>query len=89
MSLLSLQITYRNGEPFAAYIYLPRPPGTKVARTEQVHSELVVDYAPDGAPLGIEIVSPGAVSIAEINAVFDELGLHRPDPEELAPLKAA
>ena len=65
MSLLTLQITYRSGEPCAAYIDLPRPPGTKVARTEQVHAELVVDYAADGAPLGIEIVSPGAVSIAE------------------------
>lgn len=36
MSTLSIQITYRKGRPFAAYIYLPHAPGTKSARTELI-----------------------------------------------------
>lgn len=89
MSALSLQITYRKGKPFAAYLYLSHAPGIKSARTEQVTPELLIDYAADGAPLGIEIVSPGFVSAEEINEVFDRLGLSRPSSSELAPLIAA
>ena len=89
MNTFFLQVTYRHGEPFAAYIYLERSPGLKSARTEEVAPELLVDYAPDGSPIGIEIVSPGYVSLDDIYALFDKLGLTRPDPSELAPLKAA
>lgn len=89
MNGLSLEVTYRKGKPFAAYVYFGREPGQKSARTEEVAPELLIDYAEDGTPLGIEIVSPGHVSLDEIMAVFDKLGLGRPDPEELAPVKAA
>ncbi len=89
MTTLSLQITYRKGEPFAAYLYLPRKPGQKSARTEEVGPDLLIDYAADGTPIGIEIVSPGYVSVEEILAVFDRLGLGRPSAAELAPLRAA
>ncbi len=89
MNPLSLQITYRNGKPFAAYIYFHHAPGTKSVRTEQINPELLVDYGPDGSPLGIEIVSPGHVTLAEINGVFDKLGLNRPAASELVPLRAA
>lgn len=89
MSALSLQITYRKGKPFAAYIYLAHKPGAKSARTEQVGPELLIDYAEDGSPLGIEVVSPGFVTEEEINAAFIRLGLDPPSTEELAPLRAA
>lgn len=89
MSAFSIQITYRKGQPFAAYIYLPHDPGTKSARTEQVGPELLIDYAADGSPIGIEIVSPGYVTQEEIYNVFDRLGIKRPSPAELAPLRAA
>lgn len=89
MNGLSLEVTYRKGKPFAAYVYLGRKPGQKSARTEEVAPELLIDYAEDGTPLGIEIVSPGYVSVDEIMAVFDKLGLSRPDPEEFAPVQAA
>ena len=89
MSTFSLQVTYRKGKPFAAYIYLAHAPGTKSARTEQIGPELLIDYAADGSPLGIEIVSPGYVSEDEIVTVFDRLGLDRPSAAELAPLRAA
>ena len=89
MKTLTVQVTYRKGEPFAAYIYLAAKPGQKSARTEDVSPDLVIDYAADGTPLGIEIVSPGFVTLDEIHAVFDRLGLGRPEPLELAPLRAA
>lgn len=89
MSNVSLQVTYRKGKPFAAYIYLPRAPGQKSTRTEEVSPELLIDYAADGSPLGIEIVSPGYVTEDEINRAFDILGIGRPTAAELAPLRAA
>jgi hypothetical protein len=89
VSAISLQITYRKGKPFAAYIYLAHQPGTKSTRTEQVGPELVIDYAADGSPLGIEVISPSFVTQVEINAVFERLGLEPPPTEELAPLRAA
>ena len=89
MSALSLQVTYRKGEPFAAYISLALHTGDEVARTEEALPDLLVDYASDGRPLGIEIVTPRAVSLEAINEVFDRLGLGRPDPADLRPLQAA
>ena len=85
----SVQVTYRKGRPFAAYIYLRRRPGQKSARTERVSSEVLIDYAADGTPLGIEVVSPGHVSLAEINEAFERLGLELPEPRDLEPLRAA
>ena len=89
MKNVSLQITYRKGKPFAAYIYLSASHGLKSARTETITEDLLIDYATDGTPLGIEIISPGEVSIDEIQHCFDRLGLDRLEPVELEPLKAA
>jgi uncharacterized protein YuzE len=89
MKALSVEVTYRKGRPFAAYVYLDRKPGQKSARTEEAAPELLIDYAEDGTPIGIEVVSPGYVTVDDIMAVFDKLGLRRPDPEELAPVQAA
>ena len=89
MSDFSLQVTYRNGKPFAAYIYISHVPGVRSARSEHVGSELVIDFAPDGSPLGIEIISPGFVSRDEIRSAFERLGLNPPTHDDLAPLQAA
>jgi len=89
MNSISLQITYRKGRPFAAYITLDRLPGEKSARSEEMAREIVVDFASDGRPLGVEIVSPDVTSLEEILSVFDRLGVGRPDPAELSPLVAA
>jgi len=86
---VSLQITYRKGKPFAAYIYLAHRHGQKSVRTKAITEDLLIDYAQDGTPLGIEIVSPGMVSLDEIQRVFDSLGFDRLEPSELDPLKAA
>jgi len=89
MNEMSVQVTYRRGRPFAAYIYLARRPGEKTARTEEVSADLLVDYSADGRALGIEVITPEAVEIQDILEVFDRLGLGRPSEEELEPLRAA
>jgi uncharacterized protein YuzE len=89
MKPISLQVTYRKGRPFAAYIFLDRPLGQKVVRSAEVAPEIVVDFAEDGQPIGVEIVSPVATSVDEILSVFDTLGVGPPELSELAPLVAA
>ncbi len=84
-----LEVTYRQGKALAAYLYLPRSPGTKSARTVNAGAGLLVDYASGGDPIGLEITAPGQVSPAQINAVLRDLGQPAIGPEELAPLQAA
>lgn len=89
MEPLSIQVTYRGGRPFAAYIHLGGRPGEKSVRSEEVSPELVADFGADGRVLGVEVVSPGATTADEIFEVFDKLGLVRPTATDLGPLVAA
>jgi len=89
MKSISVQVTYRAGRPFAAYIDLGRRRREKTARSVEISPEIVVDFARDERPIGIELVSPEAVTLDEVLEVFDQLGIARPDPSELAPLHAA
>jgi uncharacterized protein YuzE len=84
-----LEITFRRGRPLAAYLYLPRGPGVKSARTEKLAEGVLVDYAADGKPIGLEILDPGHVQVAGINEALTALGFDPLDAEELAPLVAA
>ncbi|MEQ1856204.1 MAG: DUF2283 domain-containing protein [Longimicrobiales bacterium] len=84
-----LEITFRDGKRFAAYLFMGRGAGAKSARTEAVAAGLIVDYAGDGTPIGLEITAPGQVSFEAINAVLDRLGQPRLTPGESAPLAAA
>ena len=77
MKSISLQITYRKGKPFAAYIYLASKHGQKSVRTEQVTQALLIDYAENGTPIRIEIPSPGEVHIDEIQRVFEHTSINR------------
>jgi hypothetical protein len=89
MSDRYLEVTYRKGKPFAAYLYLPGSAGAKSARTESVGEGLVVDFSSDGSPIGLEITAPGRISLDEINSVLTRLGQPSLSPKELAPLAAA
>ena len=81
-----LEITYHRGRPLAAYLYLPRHANDKSHRVIQEGHGLMVDLAEDDRPIGIEIVSPQAVSLAEINEVLAKYALPPADREEVAPL---
>ena len=84
-----LEITFRHGRPFAAYLYLPRRPGERSYRSRRVEPGLVIDLNRQGRPIGIEITSPSAVSVATINRVLRGLGVPVLKKADLAPLVAA
>jgi len=83
-----LEVTFRKGKPLAAYLYLPRPSQAKVARTADVGNGLIVDFDVSEAAIGIEITAPSIVTIGQLNAVLDSLGLARVEEVEWAPLAA-
>lgn len=85
MNTFTVQVTYRRGKPLAAYIYLAGRKGRKSARTEEFRPNLLIDYSEDGSALGIEVLSL-RLSSDDLFAVFDHLGLSRPDPRELRPI---
>ncbi|ETW96167.1 DUF2283 domain-containing protein [Candidatus Entotheonella palauensis] len=84
-----LEVTFRKGKPLAAYLYLPRQTGVKSARTIEAAAGVLVDYAPSGEPIGLEITAPAHITIDQINTVLGTLGLAAMLPEEFAPLHAA
>jgi len=83
-----LGITYREGKPFAAYLYLHRRPGETAARTMR-RDDFIVDYGSDGRPIGIEFARVGIVNLAAVNSVIGEAQQALLSPEDLAPLSAA
>jgi hypothetical protein len=84
-----LEVTYRHGRPLAAYLYLPRQEGDVSVRTRKVAPGIVVDYADDDRPIGIEITSPRQVSAEALNSVLADLDLSPMEPADLAPMCAA
>ena len=84
-----LVVSRREGKPLAAYLYLPRVASERSAKTEQAGEGLLVDYAADGRPIGIEIIAPGIVSIDSVNGLLERLGVEQLQAEEMAELQAA
>ena len=90
MTERSLQITYRKGRPFAAYLHLSHVTGEKSARTvATADGLLVVDYDSDGRPVGVEMTAPQAVSLERFNELLASLGQPRLADHEFKPVKAA
>ena len=84
-----LEVTFRKGKPLAAYLYLPRPTGTKVARTTDAGCGVKIDLDGAGAPIGVEITAPSAITAAALNAILASFGVDALGPEDFAPLAAA
>lgn len=89
MSNRYLEISYRSGKPFAAYLHLPRRPDDRSARTERFSEVLVIDYASDGRAIGIEIVHPQVLTEEEINRALAHVDQPPLSKEDFSPLKAA
>ena len=61
MTERGLQVTYRRGQLLAAYLTLA---GQRVSRTQAtVSGLLIVDFASNGTPIGIEITAPRKVRL--------------------------
>ena len=84
-----LEVTFRRGRMLAAYLYLPRKAGEKIARTVPMGHGLMVDYSAEGLPIGIEITAPESTHVDQIDALLARLGFDVTEPNELAPLRAA
>jgi hypothetical protein len=90
MTERSLQVTYRKGRPFAAYLHLSHVTGEKSARTVATPDGLlVVDYNGAGVPVGVEISAPEAVSLERINDLLASLGEPPLAEHEFKPVRAA
>ncbi|HEY3246380.1 MAG TPA: DUF2283 domain-containing protein [Phycisphaerae bacterium] len=81
-----LEVTFRKGKPLAAYLYLPRREGDVSVRTERAETGLLIDYAADGRPIGIEITAPSRVSLESLNRVLAAARQAPATPIDLAPL---
>ena len=81
-----LEVTFRKGKPQAAYMYLPRKTGDTSCRTVKHDSGLLIDFAEDGRPIGIEIPSPGKFSIETLNETLKSAKQPPVREEDLAPL---
>lgn len=90
MTERSLQVTYRKGRAFAAYLHLSRPTGEKSAKTSASSDGLlVVDYGPSGRALGIEITAPQAVPLERLNQLLADLGEPPLAEQDYKPVRAA
>jgi len=81
-----LETTYRNGRPFSAYYYLPRV-GNETVAVSRLSGNLVIDFAADGRPIGIEM--PGVVdtTAAELRVALAAAGMPQAAEDELRPLQ--
>jgi len=89
MKTTYLTVTFRNGRALAAYWYLPRRARDKSARTRRAPLGLIIDFTADGRAIGVEITSPGRVTVSGFNRVLRSLGAEPITRDDLAPLKAA
>jgi hypothetical protein len=90
MTERSLQVTYRKGTAFAAYLHLAHQTGERTARTvATADGLLVVDYSTMGRAIGIEITAPRAVPLERLNHLLAELGEPPLLELEYAPVRAA
>ncbi|HEV2296023.1 MAG TPA: hypothetical protein VGR35_19415 [Tepidisphaeraceae bacterium] len=83
-----LQVTYRQGKPLAAYLYLDRRPDDTAARTQQ-HGTWLLDYAADGRTIGVEFTSVGPVDLAELNRLLAAADQPALSVLDVRPLEAA
>jgi hypothetical protein len=85
-----LQLSFRKGRMFAAYLELGRRTGQKSARTVAMDNGLlVIDYDADGVPMGVEITAPFAVPLQRLNEVLVQLGEPPLSDQESRSLQAA
>jgi hypothetical protein len=90
MTERSLQVTYRKGKVFAAYLHLSHRTGEKSAKTvPSSDGLLVVDYARDGKPIGVEITAPAAVALERLNRLLADLGEPPLHEHDYLPVRAA
>jgi hypothetical protein len=82
-----LQLAYRKGKLLAGYLYLDGP-RCKSAQSRKAEAGLVIDFASDGHPIGIEITSPTSFNLDALNRVLTSLNLAPATSTDIGPLAA-
>ncbi|HEX8339651.1 MAG TPA: DUF2283 domain-containing protein [Tepidisphaeraceae bacterium] len=83
----SLQITYRNGKPFAAYLYVGGG-DRKVAKSRE-RGPVVIDFDADGNVLGVELHTITAATVEELKKELAAFRFNELSDNDLKPLLAA
>ena len=89
MKAIHLEVTYEDGRPWVAYLYLPREKNEKSARCIEVEPDMVLDINKEGKLIGIELLAPQHVTLEAINAVLEKYGFEPLAENVLKPLLAA
>lgn len=89
MTGVYLEITYRDGSPWVAYLHLPRKKREKSDHCREIEPDLVLDINKEGKLIGIEFLTPRLVTLEAINRILIEYGLQPLQKSHLAPLLAA
>lgn len=90
MTERSLQITYRKGRAFSAYLHLSHATAEKSMKTvPSADGLLVVDYGSNGRPVGVEITAPLAVPLERLNGLLIALGESPLGVQDYSPVRAA
>ena len=69
----SLEVSSYNGKLMAGYLTFGRRPGDESVANAPPEPGLVVDFAADSRPIGLEITSPSLVTLEAINRVLTAL----------------
>ena len=75
-----------NGRLLAAHLYLQKRTRTTVAHSRPEPGRIVVDFAADGTPLGLEFVAPSKVSLTAVNKVLQASGQAVASADDLWPI---
>ena len=75
MKEMYVEVTFRSGEPMAAYLYLPRKERDRRARVETHTTGLLVHLSDDDRPIGIEIAISRFCIVAESMRVSSQFSL--------------
>jgi len=89
MTDVYLEVTYRDGRPWVAYLYLPRKKKEKSDHCRKMEPDIVLDINKGGNLIGIELLAPELVTLEAINGILKEYGLEPLKESDLAPLVAA
>ena len=89
MNTIHLEVTYENGRPWVAYLYLPREKNEKSDHCVEVEPDMVLDINKDGKLIGIELLAPQLVTLEAINNVLEQYGFEPLAETVLKPLLAA
>ena len=85
----SVEITYRRGRPVAAYISWASSATAKCHATKEAAPGMIVDFARNGRPIGLELAVPRAATLAGVNRVLRSVGAPPLRPSDFSPLRVA